>query len=248
MSKILTIVLFVLAGCLPLSAAAAESLTIFAAASMKDAMDRAAPAFEAESGVEVVVSLAASSVLARQIEAGAPADVYISADQEWMDWLSERELVRPDGIRTVAANALVIASSADAGQTARDPADLLGRERFAMGDPSHVPAGRYAKAALEGLGLWEAVREHAVYAENVRVALELARRGEVRAAIVYGSDEKAVEGLLRAYTFPPESHPPILYPAAATPEAGPEAQAFIDFLAGPAGQEIFRDLGFAPFD
>ncbi|MCT7377531.1 molybdate ABC transporter substrate-binding protein [Chelativorans salis] len=241
MIKIVAAVLVALAGFLPYAVGASERLTIFAAASMKDAMDRVVPAFTAESGVEAVVSLAASSVLARQIEAGAPADVYVSADVEWMDWLAERGLVREASVKTVAGNALVIVSSAAADGGV---ADILAHGRVAMGDPSHVPAGRYARAALSHLGLWETVRERAVFAENVRVALELARRGEAAAAIVYVSDAQAV-GLSPRYTFPPESHPPILYPAAATAKAKPGAEAFLDFLAGDTGQAIFRDLGFA---
>ncbi|WP_246248992.1 molybdate ABC transporter substrate-binding protein [Chelativorans alearense] len=242
MIKVVAAVLVALAGFLPPAAGASERLTIFAAASMKDAMDRVVPAFTAESGIEAVVSLAASSVLARQIEAGAPADVYVSADIAWMDWLTERGLVREASVETVAGNALAIVSSEAAADSRPDA--LLARGRIAMGDPSHVPAGRYARAALSHLGLWETVRERAVYAENVRVALELARRGEAAAAIVYASDAEAA-GLPPLYTFPPESHPPILYPAAATVKAKPQAEAFLDFLAGDKGQAIFRALGFA---
>ena len=115
-----------------------------------------------------------------------------------------------------------------------------------MGDPTHVPAGRYANAALSSLGLWEKVREHAVFGENVRVALELARRGEVGAAIVYGSDLHAVEGLRSVYVFPADGHEPIVYPAATTKKAQPEADAFIDFLSGDKGQAILKEMGFAP--
>lgn len=244
LSKILAVILVVFAALTGRPAAASEPLTVFSAASMKEAIERAAAAFEAEMGVETVVSLAASSVLARQIAAGAPADVFISADREWMDWLAERELLRKETVTTVAANALVIVSSEPADGTA-DPAALLARGRFAMGDPGHVPAGRYAKAALEALGLWETVKTQAVFAENVRVALELARRGEVAAAIVYASDEEVAEGLVRLYTFPAESHPPILYPAAATKGAAPQAEAFLAFLSGASGRAIFRELGFA---
>lgn len=244
MSRILAF-LFVLALSLP-AAAEQERLTVFAAASMKDAIDQAAAAFEAESGAEVVVSFASSSVLARQIEAGAPADVFVSANLQWMDRLEERRLIRPESRRNVAGNRLVIASGESMPRIA-DPGVLLGRGRFAMGDPGHVPAGIYAKSALESLGLWERLEDNAVFGENVRVALELARRGEVSAAIVYGSDQKLVaDALARVYTFPPESHAPIVYPAAATPEASPQAEAFLDFLSGQRGQAIFAELGFAP--
>lgn len=225
---------------------AEETLTVFAAASMKDAMDRAAAAFEAETGVETVVSFASSSVLARQIEAGAPADLFISANQAWMDWLGERDLIDADKRRDVAANTLVIAAPRDVKSGKDVPDALLVKARFAMGDPSHVPAGIYAKHALESLGLWDEASGNAVFGENVRVALELAARGEVAAAIVYGSDQKAVEeDLARLYTFPAGSHDPIVYPAAPTVEASPAAAGFLDFLSGTAGQAIFAELGFS---
>ena len=229
---------------LPRAAIAQERITVFAAASLKEVMDRASAAFTAESGTEVVVSLASSSVLARQIDAGAPADIFISADQEWMDWVAERDLIRNETRRLVAGNELVIVSAQPASDGA-GPEELLSG-RFAMGDPTHVPAGTYAKAALTGLGLWDEVQDRAVFGENVRVALELAQRGEVSAAIVYGSDQLAAKELSRVYTFPADSHPPVVYPAAATVKAKPDADAFLNFLSGEEGQKIFRDLGFAP--
>lgn len=241
MTRAVVAFLYIAISLIPLSAVAQERITVFAAASLKDAMDRAIPAFKAQSGMDAVVSLAASSVLARQVDAGAPAGIFISADMEWMDWLAERGRIDQKSRRVVAGNNLVIAAK-EAGSG--EPAALL-EDRFAMGDPNHVPAGRYAEAALSSLGLWEKVREHAVFGENVRVALELARRGEVGAAIVYGSDQKAAGDLVRAYIFPKESHPPIVYPAAAT-SAAPEALAFLDFLTSEAGQAIFEELGFAP--
>ena len=225
-------------------ASAADRLTLFAAASMKDAMDRAVSEYRAAGGGEVVVSFASSSVLARQIEAGAPADVFISANKDWMDYLVERDLIRPDSQRIIAGNSLVIAA-AEGAEPVADP-QLLLADRFAMGDPTHVPAGKYAKTALETLSLWSKLEKNAVFGENVRVALELASRGEVKAAIVYGSDQKAAGGLTRAYTFPADSHAPIAYPAAATKDAAPEAEAFLDFLMSDTGQKIFADLGFSP--
>lgn len=228
----------------PAPSEAAERITVFAAASLKELMDSVVPAFEAEAGIETVVSLAASSVLARQIEAGAPADIYVSADREWMDWLAERGLVQGESRRTVAGNELVIAAASTPGSA--EPSVILAEGRFAMGDPSHVPAGRYAKAALSSLGIWERVQSRAVFGENVRVALELARRGEVKAAIVYRSDQIAAEGLSRLYTFPPESHPPIAYLAATTAQARAGAEAFLEFLSSDTGQAVFRELGFAP--
>jgi len=229
---------------LPGAAIAQERITVFAAASLKEVMDLAGAAYKAESGTEVVVSLASSSVLARQIEAGAPADIFISADQEWMDWVAERNLIRNDSRRLISGNELVIVSAQPAPAGA-GPEELLSG-RFAMGDPTHVPAGTYAKAALTSLGLWDKVQDRAVFGENVRVALELAQRGEVSAAIVYGSDQLAAKELARVYTFPADSHPPVVYPAAAVVKAKPKADAFLDFLSGEEGQKIFRDLGFAP--
>lgn len=225
---------------------AADRITVFAAASMKEAIDAAAEAYERTGDAEIVVSFAASSVLARQIEAGAPADVFISANQDWMDRLEEAGFLRAPSRRDIAGNELVIVTAGPMPKMA-DPRVLLGRGRFVMGDPGHVPAGIYAKAALECLGLWETLRNDAVFAENVRVALEFARRGEVTAAIVYGSDQKAVsDDLARVHTFAADCHPPIVYPAAATGKAAVAAEGFLDFLSGAEGQAIFARYGFAP--
>ncbi|WP_295806275.1 molybdate ABC transporter substrate-binding protein [uncultured Nitratireductor sp.] len=227
----------------PVTGAAAEKLTVFAAASMKDAIERAASEYQAVDGDEVVVSFASSSVLARQIEAGAPADVYISANTDWMAYLVERDLVRTQSEAIIAGNNLVIAAAKGI-EPVESPNALLD-ERFAMGDPSHVPAGKYARTALENLDLWKDVEKNAVFGENVRVALELASRGEVKAAIVYGSDQKAVGDLVRAYVFPAESHAPVRYPAAATKNGAESAEAFLAFLKSEAGRKIFTDLGFS---
>ena len=234
--------LAVLAG--PVTAFAQEKITVFAAASLKEVMDKASPIFKEKTGTEVTASLASSSVLARQIEAGAPADIFISADEEWMDWVAERDLIKPESRRLVAANDLVILSSDESLKDA-DPEAVLGEGRFSMGDPAHVPAGRYGKAALESLGLWEKVEKNAALGENVRVALELASRGEVRAAIVYGSDHSAAPDLVNIYTFPKDSHPPIVYPAALTASTSSEAAtAFLDFLGSEEGRKIFAEQGF----
>lgn len=228
----------------PLSASAQQQVTVFAAASMKDALGRAAAEFEADSGTKVLISFAASSVLARQIEAGAPADAFISADQDWMDWLAERDLVKLDTRRLIAGNALVIAA-AEGTESVSEPSKLLMDGRFAMGDPRHVPAGKYAEAALEKLGLWAEVKDNAVFAENVRVALEFASRGEAQAAIVYGSDLKAAKGLVLAYTFPADSHDPVVYPAAVTKDGKAEAAEFLEYLSSEKGQAIFEKFGFS---
>jgi molybdate transport system substrate-binding protein len=224
---------------------AAEGPTVFAAASMKEALEATAEAFEAEGGAAPVFSFAASSVLARQIEAGAPADIFISGDEEWMDWLSERGLIAPETRRIVARNSLVVAG-AEGAAPVEDPGEVLAAGRFAMGDPAHVPAGRYAQAALERLEIWEEVRPHAVFGENVRVALELVRRAEVGAAIVYASDLRAAPELAVLFTFPADAHPPIVYPAAAVAGGDAEAVAFLDFLSGATGQRILAGHGFRP--
>jgi molybdate transport system substrate-binding protein len=223
-------------------ALAAEEVTVFAAASMKDVVEEAAREFKsAGGGIDVKASFAASSVLAKQIEAGAPAAIFISADNDWMDYLEERKLIAVASRRVIAGNALVIASSA-----AEKPKglDLLQAGRFAMGDPSNVPAGKYGKAALEKLGLWGQVEKNAVFAENVRVALQYVNRGEVSAAIVYASDLAAAPDLAEAYRFPASSHKPIVYPAALVGKGTAGAKAFLDFLSGEKGQAIMKAKGF----
>lgn len=225
---------------------AEEPITVFAAASMKDAMEAAAGEYQAAAaGSRVIFSFAASSVLARQIEAGGPADIFISADEQWMDWLAARDLIRHETRRALAGNALVLAAAAGAA-TVEHPGILLAAGRFAMGDPAHVPAGRYAKAALEHLGLWERVRSNAVFGENARVALELVRRGEVAAAVVYASDRLAAPELATVLTFPEASHPRIVYPAALVAGGDERAASFLDFLSGETGQRILAAHGFSP--
>jgi molybdate transport system substrate-binding protein len=240
--KISRLIVFALAMAPWAPAASTSGITVFAAASMKDVLEHSAKEYLAAHGVAVVFSFASSSILARQIQAGAAADAFISADEEWMDWLAERDLIQTNSRTVITGNTLVIAA-APANTAREDPSELVA-DRFAMGDPAHVPAGRYAQSALETLGLWERVRPNAVLAENVRVALEYARRGEVGAAIVYGSDLQVAPDLTAAYVFPPESHPPITYPAAVVADGSDKAADFIDFLSAEAGQRIFALYGF----
>jgi molybdate transport system substrate-binding protein len=228
---------------MPAMAFSADKLTVFAAASMKDALEEAGKIYAVQSETAVVFSFAASSVLAKQIEAGAPADAFVSADREWMDWLKERDLVKPDTEAVIAGNRLVVASPAGT-EPATEPGVLLSAGRFAMGDPAHVPAGKYGRTALESLGLWDKIQPNAIFAENVRVALEFVRRGEVAAAIVYRSDLNGAPELAIAYTFPEDSHPPVVYPAAVTAKGRESARAFIEFLAGREGRRIFEARGF----
>lgn len=227
---------------------AAEKIVVFAAASMKDVIDTAAEKFKAENGSEVTASYASSSVLAKQIEAGAPAGIFISADLDWMDYVQERKLIDNDSRAVIAGNALVIAGAKDAKPA--EAAEILKAGRFSMGDPSNVPAGKYGKAALEKLGIWGDVSANAVFAENVRVALQYVSRGEVNAGIVYASDRAQVPELTEIYRFPASSHAPILYPAAlvGTPDDNAQsgAKAFLAFLRSDAGQAIIADKGFVP--
>ncbi|YBV96558.1 molybdate ABC transporter substrate-binding protein [Phyllobacteriaceae bacterium JZ32] len=243
MKRLFLFLLLVFGLGLSAGAHAAEKVTVFAAASMKDVVEEAARQFKADHGGDVTASFAASSVLAKQVEAGAPALIFISADEDWMNYLQERKLVSVPSRRIIAGNALVIATKAGGAGTA---ADLLDAGRFAMGDPSNVPAGKYGKAALEKLGLWDQVEKNAVFTENVRVALQYVSRGEVNAAIVYASDLAAAPDLEEAFRFPASSHQPILYPAALVGEGSAEAKALLDFLSSDAGQAIIRAKGFVP--
>ncbi|MGU3577143.1 molybdate ABC transporter substrate-binding protein [Brucellaceae bacterium C25G] len=220
---------------------AAEQVTVFAAASMKDVIDEAAKQFKEKDGIDVVSSFASSSVLAKQIESGAPASIFISADLDWMDYVQERKLIDDVTRAVIAGNALVIATQKD---KADSDVEKLLSARFAMGDPSNVPAGKYGKAALEHLKLWSKVESNAVFTENVRVALQYVSRDEVNAAIVYASDRAVVPELVEAYRFPADSHQPILYPAALVKGANAEAKAFLAFLESDAGQAIIAEKGF----
>jgi len=225
-------------------AAAGEKIAVFAPASMQDVLPEIISGYESTCVCEIVLSVAGTSVLARQIEAGAPVDVFISADRLWMDYLLERNLVRPETIVLIAANQLVIAAS-NSGAVDDNPKLLLGRGRFAMAEPNGVPAGRYAKMALETIGLWDEVRGNAVFTENVRIALRLAARGDVHAAIVYDSDVKVEPGLRVAYTFTEESHPPVRYPAAVTGNASQAAVAFLRYLESAEARAAFLRAGFS---
>ena len=232
------------------AARADEELTLFAAASMTDALTAAAEAYTAAGGPPVKLAFASSSTLAKQIENGAPADLFVSADQRWMDYLEERQLVAAGTRVDLAGNALVLI--APPGSTLAiepapgfDLAGALGDDRLAIGDPEHVPAGRYAKAALEYLGAWEAVEPKSVFAADVRAALAFVERGEVAAGIVYATDAAISESVRLVAASPQESHAPAVYPTAAS--AGrddPAVRAFLAFLTGDAAADILRGYGF----
>ncbi|MFZ5961806.1 molybdate ABC transporter substrate-binding protein [Thalassococcus sp. BH17M4-6] len=233
--------------------AQAERLTVFAAASLGDALREAADLWQDETGDVVTLVPAGSSALARQIAAGAPADLYISAHPGWMDWLQERELIRADTRRDLIGNSLVLVGHGGARIAPRaitaktDIAALLPHEaRLAMALVDAVPAGLYGKAALVWLGQWESLAPHVAQADNVRAALALVALGETPLGIVYATDAAAEPRVHVLGTFPPQSHPPIRYPAAVTAETPvPDAAAaFLDWLAGPEAGRIWADHGF----
>jgi len=223
--------------------------TIFAAASLTDVLEEAVE----RRGQPARLVLAGSSALARQIAAGAPADLYVTAHPRWMDWLAERSVVPKGAARPVALNRLVLVEPAAASDGAAPPelgpefglAERLEGGRLAVALTSTVPAGRYAREALETLGLWEALAPRLVETEDVRGALALAARGEVPFALVYATDARAEPRVRVAATVPESAHAPALYLAAPVSGA-PGAAAWLDWLAGPEGRALFEDHGFAP--
>ncbi|TPG57463.1 molybdate ABC transporter substrate-binding protein [Roseomonas nepalensis] len=236
----------------PRAARAQEALTVFAAASLTDAMRALGEAWRAAGHPPPRLSFAASSALARQIEQGAPADLFASADEAWMDYLEERRLLLEGTRVSPLANSLVLVAPADraapvALARGTDLLALLGpRGRLAVGDPSNVPAGRYARAALTWMGAWDALEPRLARADNVRSALLLVERGEAPLGIVYATDAAASPGVRAVGTFPPESHPPVTYPFALTRRAAGNAaaRAFLAFATGPEAAATYGRLGF----
>ena len=232
------------------SARAADQVTVFAAASLKTALDKVSAAWTAETGNKAVISYAASSALARQIEQGAPAGIFFSADLDWMDYLPQRDLIDKASMTTLLGNEIVLIAPQDSTIAAEIApgfalAALLGDGRLAMADVKSVPAGKYGKAALETLGVWAQVENKLAQAENVRAALKLVATGEAPLGIVYRTDAQAESGVKIVGAFPSGSHPPIIYPVARTASSRKDgAAAFIDFLTSPAAAEIFRAQGF----
>ena len=229
-------------------------LTVFAAASLKEALDEAAAAYRKQTGVPVRVSYAASSALARQIEQGAPADVFFSADLEWMDYLQQRNRLDVATRRSLLGNRLVLIAprASKARVDLNRPATLLaalGGGRLAIGQTRTVPAGKYAKASLESLSLWSGVRPRLAESESVRAALMLVARGETPLGIVYASDAKSEPDVRVVATFPEDSHPPIVYPVAALRGArAAQAARFVQWLASPAADALFTKRGFTVKD
>ena len=229
---------------------AVEKLTVFAAASLKTALDDICAAWTAETGKAITASYAASSALARQIEAGAPADVFISADLDWMTYLSGNKLVAAGSEVNLLGNRLVLVVPAGSEASIAiapgfDLARLLGDGKLALADVKAVPAGKYAKAALEKLGVWASVEGKAAQAENVRAALKLVASGEAPAGIVYQTDAIAEPKVKVLGTFPEETHPAIIYPAAVVASStNPDAAAFLAYLRSKPALDIFRKEGF----
>ncbi|ABC92814.1 molybdenum ABC transporter, substrate-binding protein [Rhizobium etli CFN 42] len=238
------------AAALPAPAAAAEKLTVFAAASLKNALDAANAAWTRASGKETVASYAASGALAKQIENAAPADIFISADGDWMDYLAEKKLIKADSRSDLLGNRIVLVAEKDKAKPVEikqgfDLADLLGDGRLAMGEPKSVPAGKYGMAALEKLGVWTSVENKVAGAESVRAALALVSRGEAPYGIVYQTDAAADKGVAIVGTFPADSYPPIIYSVAILADSkNPDAAAYLDFLKSDDAAAFFTAQGF----
>lgn len=232
------------------SARADGDVVVFAAASLKNALDAVDAAWKAESGKSATASYAASSALAKQIEEGAPADVFISADLDWMKYLSDKKLIKADSEVKLLGNRIVLVAPKDSAATTEiapsfDLAKLLGDGRLAMGDVKAVPAGKYGKAALEKLGVWSSVEGKVAGAESVRAALALVSRGEAPYGIVYQTDAAADPGVAVVGTFPEDSHPPIIYPVAILTESkSAAAAAYLDFLKSDKAAPFFTEQGF----
>ena len=255
--SIIVMVIFV-----ALAPAIAQSrLLVFAAASLSNVMQETGKEFEKQCRCEVTFSFAGSGTLARQIDAGAPADIFVSADTIWMDWLRNKGAMHEETIQVIAGNRLVVAVSNktaqanDENSTAEIVSQLLNANRIAMAEPHSVPAGRYSKQALERLGLWQKLSKKFVYGENVRVSLSLAARGDVDTAIIYLSDAKIEPRVKIAYVFKKNSHDKVLYPAGlvkATVKAKTVTNAktnlkaieFMNYLTSQPAQQIFQRFGF----
>lgn len=231
-------------------AAESRNVVVFAAASLKNALDESNAQWQRETRKQATISYAASSALAKQIESSAPADVFISADLEWMDYLAQRNLIRADSRTNLLGNRLVlVAPKASTAQTAIAPnfplAALLGDGRLAMADTKAVPAGKYGKAALQALGVWPSVEGKIAQAENVRAALLFVSRGEAPLGIVYQTDAAADPSVKIVGVLPENTHPPIVYPIALTASStNRDAAAFLTYLKSPAAQAVFAKQDF----
>ena len=229
---------------------ARDTVTVFAAASLSDVLPELARVYTQQTGDRVEFSFAATSMLARQIESGARAEVFLAADQDWMDYLDRRGLIRKATRRNLLGNRLALIAPADSTVRLSIGPEFpllaaLGGGRLAMGDPDSVPAGRYARAALASLHVWNAVADRLVRADNVRGALAFVARGEAPLGIVYVTDAMADKRVRVVDLFPASSHPPITYAAALTIGASAPAASFLDFLGSPAAAAAFGRYGFS---
>jgi molybdate transport system substrate-binding protein len=226
---------------------------VFAAASLKNALDDAAAIYEQKTGKHVILNYAGSSTLAKQIEQAAPADIFFSADIDWMDYLQKRGLIDEDSRATLLGNSIVLVAPKESAaaieiKPGMPLTDLLGSDgHLAMANVDSVPAGIYGKAALTHLGAWDAVADKVVLADNVRAALAFVASGEAPLGIVYATDAAAEPAVRIVGEFPADSHPPILYPVALTTasEGRPSAAAFLDFLKAGEARQAFERQGFA---
>lgn len=228
----------------------AAPVTVFAAASLTDSLKAVADAYKAKTGTTITLSFGASSTLARQIEQGAEADIFMSADTDWMDYLQKGGHIADATRKDLLGNQLVLVAASDAKPAPViaphfDLAGALGDGKLALADPASVPAGKYGKAALVALGVWDKVAAKVAPAENVRVALEYVARGEAPYGIVYATDARIAPGVHVAGVFPENTHPPIVYPVALTRTASPAARTFLDFLNGAQAKAIFEKAGFS---
>jgi len=240
-----------LALAIPLQGAVARDVIVFAAASLKNALDDAMATFANAGGGRVVASYAASSALAKQLASGANADIFISADLDWMDYAEKHNLIATNTRRSFLGNRIVLIAPAAANaatvdiKPGFDLKGLLGDGRLAMADPGAVPAGKYGKAALQKLGVWDSIKDRVASAANVRGALLFVDRGEAPFGIVYATDAAADKRVAIVGTFPDWSHPPIIYPLALTAaSANDEAKRFLAFLESPAARAAFEKQGF----
>ncbi|MBI4963675.1 MAG: molybdate ABC transporter substrate-binding protein [Desulfomonile tiedjei] len=232
------------------SARAAEAVTVFAAASLTNAITDLGNMFAGKGAGNITSSFAASSALAKQIENGASANLFISADEEWMNYLSEKRLIVPESRFNLLGNRMVLIAPADANlkvdiKPGFPLAQLLGNSRLSTGDPDHVPVGKYAKRALEKLGVWTSVEGKLARADNARAALALVERGECPFGIVYATDAAISKKVKVVGTFPEVTHPPITYPAAlVSGKNTPAARSFVEFLKTPDAKVVFEKFGF----
>jgi molybdate transport system substrate-binding protein len=240
--------------CLPLccAVAGAADVTVFAAASLKESLDEQARRFETATGNKAIVSYGASNALARQIEAGAPADVFVSADTDWMDYLDQRKLLAPNSRANLLHNTLVLIAPVSSAATLKIAPDFglaaaLGPDKLAMANPDSVPAGKYGKSALESLGVWKSVESRIARAENVRAALALVSRGEAPLGIVYRTDALADKGVRIVDSFPSGSYPTIVYPIAVVVSAkSSAAKTLVGYLRSTAARPAWEKYGFSP--